>query len=162
MIDNNLGLTRSSHYQVELDVVAKLLGYSGLLRKVARASSFDYSVAQAAAKWIAECIQGRSKDFSPLDEPVRGLRDAVSLSSGLGITEMWSTISAQRPFCSCSTELKSLEGVACDIDGTHDVYGELVSMLYLLSYIKFVYISRAAHADLPSDGIAYYGWLAYR
>jgi midasin len=113
---------------VELDVAVKLFGYGRSLRKVAAATLFDYSVAQATSNWITESIQGRSMDFLPLHDPARGLRDAVSLSSGLGITEIWSTLSVQRSRRLSSMELKSLESMACSIDSACDVHGMFISI----------------------------------
>lgn len=119
---------------MELDVAAKLLRYGHLLRKISRNDTFDYSVAQATSKWIAESIQGCSADFLPLNDPVRSLKDAVSLSCGLGITEIWSTLSIQRPLCSFTTELRALESTACNIDSTSDVHGVFFTMLSLYAY----------------------------
>jgi midasin len=107
-------------------LAVKLLGYSRLLRKIAGSNSFDYSVAQVTSKWIAESIQGAT-DFVALEDPVQGLRDAVSLSSGLGITEIWSTLSVQRPFCPSAAELRSLESAAYNIRSTFDVHGVFIS-----------------------------------
>ena len=109
-------------------MAVKLFGYGRSLRKVAAANLFDYSAAQATSNWIAESIQGRSMDFLPLHDPARGLRDAVSLSSGLGITEIWTTLSVQRSRRLSSTELKSLENMACDIDSACDVHGVFISI----------------------------------
>jgi midasin len=116
--------------QVELDVALKLLGYGHLLRKVAESDVFDYSVAQASAKWIVQALEGRSVDFRPLNAPARSLRDLVCLSSGLGITEIWSTISAQRPRRLSSTQLGSLENFVCDIHATSDGFGGHLSMTH--------------------------------
>ena len=112
--------------QVELDVAVKLFGYSRSLRKVAAANLFDYSAAQAISNWITESIQGLSMDFLPLHDPARSLRDAVSLSSGLGITEIWSTLSVQWSRRLSTTELKSLENMACNIDSACDIYGMFI------------------------------------
>ena len=141
-------------------MAVKLLGYGRLLRNIAGSNSFDYSVAQAASKWIAESIQGCSGDFLRLVDPARSLKDVVSLSSGLGITEIWSTLSVHRPICASLTDLRSLETIARDIDSTCDVHGVLITMLYPLSCIQDIYLTRPSHANFPSDGIAHFIHLA--
>jgi len=118
---------------VKLDVAVKLLGYGRLLRNIAENNSFDCSVAQAASKWIAESIQGCSRDFLPLVDPARGLKDVVSLSSGLGITEIWSTLSVHRPICASLTDLRSLETIARDIDSTCDVHGPRMQIFQVMA-----------------------------
>jgi midasin len=133
---DNLLLTSVLVPQMELDVAGKLFGYGRLLRKVAANNLFDYSAAQATSNWIAESIQGCSTDFLPLQGPARGLRDAMSLSSGLGITEIWSTLSVQRSYHPSLTELRSLENTACNLDSACDIHGVFVHIRVLCSSLK--------------------------
>lgn len=81
---------------MDLNLAIKLLQYGGLLKRVMANNSFDYSIAQATSKWIVEGIQGCSPHFSPLADSIQCLKDAVALSSGLGITEMWSALLTHR------------------------------------------------------------------
>ena len=143
-------------------MAVKLLGYGRLLRTVASTHSFDYSVAQATATWIIESTEGHSMDFLPLHDSAQGLKDAVSLSSGLGITEIWSSLCVQRSLCPSSTELKHLDSLARDIDSSSDVHGESVSRPHSVSYAEVVYLTSDTHANLSSDGIAYHGCFTHR
>lgn len=106
--------------QVDLDVASRLLAYSRLLRKVAANDSFDYSVAQATSKWITETLQGSTPEFFHIQGPAQSLLDAVSLSSGLGITEIWSTFMVDRPITSSQTDLQNLENAACNLGSMPD------------------------------------------
>lgn len=98
---------------MDLDLALKMLGYSRLLKRIATGDSFDYSVAQVTSEWIAEAIQGCSPHFTSLADSISGLKDAVALSFGLGITEIWSTLLIQTPPCSVTTALSSLDSAAC-------------------------------------------------
>jgi hypothetical protein len=94
-----------------------------LLKRIVANNSFDYSVAQATSEWIAEAIQGCSLDFASLADSIQGLKDAVALSCGLGITEIWSTLLIQTPPSSTDDEQK-----------TPNELGKQVDVIYLFSY----------------------------
>lgn len=105
---------------MDLDTASRLLSYGRLLRNVAANDSFDYSVAQATSKWVAETIQGSTPDFFHLQGPTQSLKDAISLSSGLGITEIWLTFMVDRSTTASRIDLQGLDNAACNIDSMPD------------------------------------------
>lgn len=106
--------------QTNLDTASQLLAYSRLLRKVVANDSFDFSVAQATAKWLAGTLQASTSDFQHLQESVQNLTDAVSLSCGLGITEIWSTFMVEDSGGARSPDLQALELSCQNMGGAFD------------------------------------------
>lgn len=106
--------------QTILDTASQLLAYSRLLRNVVANDSFDFSVAQATAKWLAETLQASILDFHHLRESVQNLTDAVSLSCGLGITEIWSTFMVEDSGAAASPDLQALEHASQNLGSAVD------------------------------------------
>lgn len=115
-----LPFTTDRPLQANLDTASQLLAYSRLLRKVVANDSFDFSVAQATAKWLAETLQASKSDFHHLRESVQNLTDAVSLTCGLGITEMWSTFMVEDSGAAASLDLQALEHASQNLGSAVD------------------------------------------
>ncbi|RDB14764.1 Midasin [Hypsizygus marmoreus] len=81
----------------DLAIASNLLNYSRYLHKALGAGSIDFSALQAICRWIAEAIENSSSSFDTVATQMRGLHDAVSLSSGLGMIEIWSNLFVERP-----------------------------------------------------------------
>ena len=94
---------------MNLDTASRLLAYTRLLRKVVSNDSFDFSVAGATARWLAETLQSSTPEFDPLRGIVQNLTDAVSLSSGLGIAEIWSAFLVEEAAAAGHSDLQLLE-----------------------------------------------------
>ena len=111
--------------QVDLELALKLLQYTRHMRRATSSTSFDYSAVQAISRWIAEALQECSQVFLHVVGHAGALEDAVRLSSGLGLTEIWSALLLDRPLQPLSVELTHLDTGACNLkdNGNVDVYG---------------------------------------
>jgi midasin len=96
-----------------------LLGHARHLRKAVINSSFDFSAVQAISRWILDDLEDCSPSFLQLAAQAQALSDAVSLSSGLGLIEIWSTFFVGNRSMSTSSELVDIDKLARCLKGTH-------------------------------------------
>ena len=80
-------------------------------------NSFDYSTALAASNWISESVKGSGPVFLPLQDPAQRLVDAISLSTGLGMSELWMSFSFRGAYTTALADLLSMEKEVCGING---------------------------------------------
>lgn len=97
----------------------RLISYCYFLRKVTASSSFDHSTALAASNWVSESVKGSGSAFSPLQDPAKRLVDAISLSTGLGMSELWTCFSFRGPHATAMSNLVSMDEDACGVEGGH-------------------------------------------
>ncbi|EGN98495.1 hypothetical protein SERLA73DRAFT_110025 [Serpula lacrymans var. lacrymans S7.3] len=91
----------------------KLLPYARYLRSAMFQESFDHSAVQVISKWMDDALRGSRPAFSRLAHAARLLEDAVSLTSGQGISQIWSTFFNRKASSIPSSDLKRLENAAC-------------------------------------------------
>lgn len=82
-----------------------LLNYARYLRKIGAAVSLDFSALQATCRWIANAVESSSSFFSAVVYQVQLLGDSISLSTGLGLIEIWSTLYVDQPLVDTLTKL---------------------------------------------------------
>ena len=73
----------------------KLLSYMRYLREIISQSIFDYSAIHVVSRWLTECLSEPSALFASVKTHVNALADILLLASGLGLSEMWATMSHQ-------------------------------------------------------------------
>ncbi|KAF8635894.1 hypothetical protein AX15_000074 [Amanita polypyramis BW_CC] len=83
-----------------LKVLTKALGYGYHLRRVLENSLLDYSGLFALARSILDILSVESPHLDSLQRHARDFSDAVSLTSGLGLFDIWSSL-----YCSNSSYL---------------------------------------------------------
>ncbi|KAG7445730.1 P-loop containing nucleoside triphosphate hydrolase protein [Guyanagaster necrorhizus] len=74
-----------------LDIALKVLVYATRMRSAASQSHFDYSALQAITGWMAAALQQCPSQFLLLQACALVLQNTVSLSSGLGLVDLWSS-----------------------------------------------------------------------
>jgi midasin len=111
------------HGQVDLGLALKLLKYARYLRRATSSAFFDYSAVQAISRWIAGALYECSPIFLHLASHARALEDAVSLSSGLGLTEIWSSFLVHRSLDLPAVELIRFDTEAGNLRDCVDTYG---------------------------------------
>lgn len=142
---------------MDLDLASQLLSYGRPLRKIVANRVFDYSAAQATSTWILESIEGCSSYFFPLVQPAQDYKDAMCLSSGVGITEIWSNLSVYRKSSSSTSSQFLLENTDSIIGNTSSTYGMVLKWnSSLSSKLTSSCFDRASNANFPADGIAYF------
>lgn len=103
------------------------------LRRTMTSDTFDFSAVQAITRWITDSLENCSSAFMSLATQARALSETVSLSSGLGLTEIWSAFFIDELPTSVVTELGDLEKFtsalqrSADTSRRHDTY-----LLYVL------------------------------
>ncbi|KAK0464246.1 midasin nuclear AAA ATPase [Desarmillaria tabescens] len=88
-----LGVVGSENRQVGelLDIALKVLMYATRMRSAASRSQFDYSAIQAIVGWMTAVLEQCSSQFLSLQVCALVLQNTVSLSSGLGLVDLWSS-----------------------------------------------------------------------
>lgn len=92
-----------------------LLGFGRHLRRTAVATFFDFSALNAICRWINDAIKNCPPNFKMLSAQVKALGDTVSLSSGLGMVEIWSNLLINRPLA--APNVKELEEYSSRLRG---------------------------------------------
>ncbi|KAF9464151.1 midasin nuclear AAA ATPase [Collybia nuda] len=99
-------------------LASSLLGYGRYLRKASMKSSFDFSAVQAISKWIIDAVDNCPPPFLPLVTQAQALVDAVSLTSGFGLVDIWSTFFVEGLSALSSTELDTIDKLASSLKST--------------------------------------------
>ncbi|KAJ7717676.1 midasin nuclear AAA ATPase [Mycena metata] len=73
-----------------INLSLRILRFAEHLRKARTNTHFDYSAVQAISTWLIESLEDCPSDFTPLAQHVKALRALVALSTGLGMTDIWS------------------------------------------------------------------------
>ncbi|KAG2151443.1 P-loop containing nucleoside triphosphate hydrolase protein [Suillus clintonianus] len=97
---------------VDLELALKLLSVSRQLRRSGAGTYVDYSSIQACSRSIIAALQSRSPAFDRLASISAVLDEAVSPTSGLGLTEMWTHLFAPTTIEVSVPEIRSLEYAA--------------------------------------------------
>ncbi|KAG5350591.1 hypothetical protein C0989_010243 [Termitomyces sp. Mn162] len=80
-----------------LQLSSSLLNYGRYLRKIAAATNLDFSALQAACRWIVDALEDSPSVFSTAVLQVHKLQNTISLTTGLGLQDIWSTLFIDRP-----------------------------------------------------------------
>ena len=96
-----------------MELATTLLRHSRQLRVVTRGSLLDYSAVRASLKWITQALQGCPSHFTHLLSHTEALEKVMSLSSGLGLVEIWSGFLGNRQMEFSHPKLAQLDTKAC-------------------------------------------------
>lgn len=72
---------------------SRLLSYVRYLQDILAKDVFDYSAVHVASQWLSECFDHPHSGFSTAEVHVKALADILSLSSGAGLSAIWSALS---------------------------------------------------------------------
>jgi midasin len=56
-------------------------------------SAFDYSAVHVMSQWLSECFIESCCGFDVVEANVKSLADIIALTSGVGLSELWSGLS---------------------------------------------------------------------
>ncbi|KAJ7156010.1 midasin nuclear AAA ATPase [Mycena crocata] len=96
---------------VSIDLALRILGYCGRLRQAQSHAHFDYSAVQAISSWLVDALDDCPSEFIPLARHAKALRETVALSTGLGMSEIWSRFIAAK-LSNPPSSLKRLDTLA--------------------------------------------------
>ncbi|KAF5382460.1 hypothetical protein D9615_002742 [Tricholomella constricta] len=102
----------------DLRLALKLLGYGRYLRSISAAAFIDFSALHAVSRWIVDTIENSPSSFSMVNSQVHQLKDIISLSTGLGLIEIWSGFLLDRPLTASSANLDVIEFRSARLKGS--------------------------------------------
>ncbi|KAJ6530392.1 midasin nuclear AAA ATPase [Mycena vulgaris] len=102
---------------VSINLALKTLGYGVHLRTARGNTHFDYSAVQAISAWLTDILENCPSDFIPLTHNVKALTETVALSTGLGMSEIWTKFMASK-ISDFSSTLTQLDDLACRLGYT--------------------------------------------
>jgi hypothetical protein len=106
---------------VDLKLAHRLLDYARFLRRAVTDMHLDYSGIQAVSKWIVDSLKTCSPAFAVVVNHAKALESAISLSRGLGVTELWSLFLLKKIKPTNLTELEHLEDGVRDLKDISDI-----------------------------------------
>lgn len=108
--------TLMNSLQRDIQLILKLMRYARYLRLVAGGKAFDYSAIQTVSGWIMGALkEAYSPTFATIANIAQSLEDAVSLSRGLGLSAIWTSLSTHHLSEAASLDLHLLERLACRV-----------------------------------------------
>jgi hypothetical protein len=128
--------------------MSQVLRYSRYLREIMQESAFDYSAVQVLSRWIMDAVRNAPPIFGKLILSAKRLDDVVSLSSGLGFHEIWSSMLAEKRSTIQMETLKELDILAASRGVLGSDLGE--SSILGLTSLKWPLI-RHAPSHFPAD-----------
>ncbi|TFK40741.1 midasin nuclear AAA ATPase [Crucibulum laeve] len=99
----------------DIKLATSFISFGQYLRKASNTASFDFSAVQAVLRWMMDSLDCTSPRFVHLATEVEALYEVVSLSSGLGLMEIWSTLYADNASKLVGTKIQTLETLACNL-----------------------------------------------
>jgi midasin len=105
----------NGYQPADLELALKLLSISRQLRRSGAGTFVDYSSLQACSKSIVAALGSRSSAFERLASVSAVLDEAVSPTSGLGLTEMWMHLFAPTTIEVSLPDIRCLEYAAVQL-----------------------------------------------
>jgi midasin len=106
--------------QDDVGLTLTLLKYGRHLRKTMSHDVFDFSSVQAITRCITDSVENCPPPFISLATQARALSETVSLSSGLGLNEIWSALYVDELPTTVVTRLGDLEKFASSLRRSAD------------------------------------------
>lgn len=86
------------------------------LRRAVDAGAFDFSAVHAILAWLKDSLNNHPPSFGPLSIVVQTLNEIVSLSTGLGLIDIWSNFYMRSLPATVRAELKKVEEFSCHME----------------------------------------------
>lgn len=88
------------------------MSYAQYLYAVGQRSRLDHSAVHMVSQWLTKHICETPLDSVEIDTCTRALADAVALTSGLGLSEIWSSLSNRSVQDVQTSRLAKLDGIS--------------------------------------------------
>jgi midasin len=104
------------------------------LKKAIGSASFDFSTVKAVSQWLVEALEGCPSLFIGLHDRANLLRNLVSPSTGLGLSDIWSALYIERLSENSHESVKRIESLsrslkASPTSSSTSFYFELIKSL---------------------------------
>ncbi|OCH90921.1 midasin [Obba rivulosa] len=90
----NLAASEKVSNEILLELSTRLVAYAQHLTKAALTEPFNYSAAQTLLAWILELVTEQKQVFREVNERAMALQSAISLKSGFGLGDIWTSLSS--------------------------------------------------------------------
>lgn len=97
---------------------AKLLGFIEYLRGVVVQTTFDYSAIHVAARWLSDCALEGKPGFQTIGAHINILSEVIAVSSGAGLSDIWTKLARNAPSPLTTTKIQQLEYAANSLPST--------------------------------------------
>ncbi|KAH7907327.1 midasin [Hygrophoropsis aurantiaca] len=114
----------------EIVSAALLLNYRRYIRKSTSDSAFNHSLVQVVSNWISEALDRGNQAFNKLVTASDELQRSISLTTGLGMTEIWTNVLAPESMVPYQ-ELRELEKSARQISRTYENRRQIIHAMAL-------------------------------
>ncbi|KAJ7029287.1 midasin nuclear AAA ATPase [Mycena alexandri] len=150
-----LNTTDWSSNAVSINLSLRTLRFAEHLRNVRAHTHFDYSAVQAISAWLVDSLEDCPSAFTPLAQHVKALRELVALSTGLGMTEIWSRFMADKipEFPAPLMQLDDLARRLMDTPSSQGLRRQCFDLMCLHSIKDFVSEEDVSTFDQLRDGL---------
>jgi midasin len=109
------------------------------LKKAIYSTSFDFSTVKAVSQWLVEALENCPSLFIGLHDRANLLRNLVSPSTGLGLSDLWSTLYIEQLPEKVHESVKRTESLSFSLKNSPTSSGNSF-ILSLLSRLPFPFI----------------------
>ncbi|KAI0693224.1 midasin [Cytidiella melzeri] len=124
-----------------LAMCIRLLSYAAYLHKISTQDRLDHSAVYTASRWLEDCLQDARPEFTVIQLHARALSEAVTLTSGLGLVEIWSSLSVSSVQDELVSKISTLDAVASmlprELIGLRGKIFDLMNLLALPRAMSF-------------------------
>lgn len=91
----------------------RLLSYAAYLSGINREKHLDHSAIYSASRWLQDSLQEPYSEFAQVQNHAQTLSNAVALTSGHGLSELWTSLAVPAIEALPASKIESLGAVAC-------------------------------------------------
>ena len=117
------------------------------LKKAICSASFDFSTVKAVSQWLVEALKNCPSLFMGLQDRANLLRNLVSPSTGLGLSEIWSTLYIEKLSELVDESVKRTESLSCSLKKSPTSS----STSFYFNFIKPLIIHRPSLSSIQCD-----------
>lgn len=104
----------------------RLLAYGRYLRKAITHKLFNHSAVQVVSRWILDALRARHHSFIQVESQAKVLHDTMSLTSGLGLAELWASLADSYVPGERLLNVNRLERVAHTLKASNDSFSKCI------------------------------------
>lgn len=124
------------------------------LGQVVQTVPFDFSRAHAISRWLIDLLDNVSPAFARLSYSIQGLKKMLSLTKGLGLTEVWDSFYACMPE-DFALNIQRFSSVSRCLANGPKFEGERKATTIFPSTLRFMFLKAVRHqiVDTMSVGL---------
>ncbi|KAI0916947.1 hypothetical protein AcW2_007206 [Taiwanofungus camphoratus] len=119
--------------ETDISLMLRLLAYGRYLRKAITHKLFNHSAVQVVSRWILDALRARHHSFIQVESHAKVLHDTMSLTSGLGLAELWASLADSYVPGERLLNVNRLERVAHTLKASNDSFNQRSQILQLMA-----------------------------